>query len=227
MYKTVYRRGESRFVEKKSEFITYVDFVRTKAAAEAFIADVKERYPDATHHCSAYIVHKDRSVQKYDDDGEPQKTAGPPILEVLKRNDLTNVVCVVTRYFGGTLLGAGGLIRAYSTGAAEAVNDAVVVTMYPAVDITFRYDYTDHGSIENYMMQNGFPILDTVYTDRVEVTTTVYQNGRDAWIHYLNDATSGEVVIVEENETERAVYRGELLYNGKGYRQKNYEGEIE
>ncbi len=213
MYKTVYRQGTSRLVEKKSEFIGRVDFCRTKEAAEAFIAGLREREKDATHHCTAYILGEDGTVQKYDDDGEPQKTAGPPILEVLKRNDLRNVVCVVTRYFGGTLLGAGGLIRAYSTAASEALVDAKVVEMHPAVDITFRYPYAAHGAIENHMRDDGYPILDPIFLDKVQVKTTVYAAGRDALIAYLMDATSGEVVIVKEENTERPVYKGSMLVN--------------
>ena len=103
MYKTVYREGKVSLIEKKSEFIGRVAFVKTKEAAEAFIQKIRDEGKDATHHCTAYIINEDQSIQKYDDDGEPQKTAGPPILDVLKRNGLTNVVCVVTRYFGGTL----------------------------------------------------------------------------------------------------------------------------
>nr|WP_296154829.1 YigZ family protein [uncultured Peptoniphilus sp.] len=225
MYKTVYREGEKSLIEKKSEFIGRVGFVKTKVAAEAFIQNIRDEGKDATHHCSAYIINEDQSIQKYDDDGEPQKTAGPPILDVLKRNGLTNVVCVVTRYFGGTLLGAGGLIRAYSSAASAALEDAVVVEMHKALDITFTYDYTEHGSIENYMMQNGYPIIDTVFTDRVQVTTTVYESGYEALKNYLLDATSGTVVFEKEDLTERAVLNGKLLYEGKSYDQRHYKGE--
>lgn len=217
MYKTVYREGESRLVEKKSEFIARVTSVETKEAAEAFIAQIRSRDKDATHHCSAYIIHEDRSVQKYDDDGEPQKTAGPPILEVLKRNELTNVVCVVTRYFGGTLLGAGGLIRAYSTAASEAVKEGLVVEMMETTDMDFQYDYGDHGAIENHMIQHGYPVMDTIYGERVSVTTTMYRSGREAFITYLNDATSGRVDILREEETMRPRHEGALLYKGKRY----------
>lgn len=225
MYKTVYREGKVSLIEKKSEFIGRIAFVKTKEAAEAFIQKIRDEGKDATHHCTAYIINEDQSIQKYDDDGEPQKTAGPPILDVLKRNGLTNVVCVVTRYFGGTLLGAGGLIRAYSSVASAALDDAVVVEMHKALDITFTYDYTEHGSIENYMMQNGYPIIDTVFTDRVQVTTTVYETGYESFKNYLLDATSGTVHIEKENPTERAVLDGKLLYEGKSYDQRLYKGE--
>lgn len=225
MYKTVYREGKVSLIEKKSEFIGRVAFVKTKEAAEAFIQKIRDEGKDATHHCTAYIINEDQSIQKYDDDGEPQKTAGPPILDVLKRNGLTNVVCVVTRYFGGTLLGAGGLIRAYSSAASAALDDAVVVEMHKALDITFTYDYTEHGSIENHMMQNGYPIIGTVFTDRVQVTTTVYEIGYEPFKNYLLDATSGTVHIEKENPTERAVLDGKLLYEGKSYDQRLYKGE--
>ena len=225
MYKTVYREGQISLIEKKSEFIGRVAFVKTKEGAEAYIQNIRDSGKDATHHCTAYIINEDQSIQKYDDDGEPQKTAGPPILDVLKRNGLTNVVCVVTRYFGGTLLGAGGLIRAYSSAASAALDDAVVVEMHKALDITFTYDYTEHGSIENYMMQNGYPIIDTVYTDRVQMTTTVYESGYEAFKGYLLDVTSGTVTIEKVDGTERAVLDGKLLYEGKSYNQRQYEGE--
>ncbi|MEJ8786009.1 YigZ family protein [Peptoniphilus sp. HCN-40583] len=227
MYKTVYRKGESRLIEKKSEFIGRVAYAETKEAAEAFIAAIREKEKDATHNCTAYIIGEEGLIQKYDDDGEPQKTAGPPILEVLKRNDLRNVVCVVTRYFGGTLLGAGGLIRAYSTATSEALIDAKVVEMHEAVDITFRYAYTAHGTIENYMRERGYPLLDSAFSDQVQVTTTVYLSGKDAFESYLKDATSGEVDIIEEKETERPVYEGKLLVDDVAYEQFIYGGNDE
>lgn len=227
MYKTVYRRGESRLIEKKSEFIGRVAFAKTKEAAEAFILEIKEKERAATHNCSAYIIGEEGAIQKYDDDGEPQKTAGPPILEVLKRNDLRNVVCVSTRYFGGTLLGAGGLIRAYSTSASEALDDAKIVEMHRAVDIRFRYAYTAHGTIENYMRERGYPVLNSAFSDQVEVTTTVYEVGKEAFLSYLQDATSGEVYIIEEKETERPVYEGKMLVDDVAYEQEFYGGKDE
>ena len=227
MYKTVYRKGESRRIEKKSEFIGRVAYAATKEAAEEFIRSIREREKDATHNCTAYIIGEEGLIQKYDDDGEPQKTAGPPILEVLKRNDLRNVVCVVTRYFGGTLLGAGGLIRAYSSAASDALIDAKIVEMHEAVDITFSYSYTAHGAIENYMREQGYPIIDSAFSDQVQVMTTVYKSGKEAFESYLQDATSGEVVITEEKETDRPVYENKMLVGDGAYDQLLYGGNDE
>ena len=137
------------------------------------------------------------------------------------------MVCVVTRYFGGTLLGAGGLIRAYSTATSEALIDAKIVEMHEAVDITFRYAYTAHGTIENYMRERGYPLLDSAFSDQVQVTTTVYLSGKDAFKSYLQDATSGEVDIIEEKETERPVYEGKLLVDDVAYEQFIYGGNDE
>lgn len=219
MYKTVLREGRSRLEEKKSEFLGYVSHVRSKEEAEAVIAHMRKAYPDARHHCSAYIMGAGGIVQKYDDDGEPQKTAGPPILEVLKRNGLENVVCVVTRYFGGTLLGAGGLIRAYSTAASLAVEEAVVVEMHAALDLRIRYDYTFHGALENFLMQYGYPVFDAEFTDQVALSTTLLAENEDALLEKLTDLTAGDVYIVEKKATERPVRDGFLLYNKQKYKQ--------
>ncbi len=126
-YFTVKGSATSEFQEKKSTFIGYIKRVNTEEEAKNFVNEIKSMHKEATHNVYAYIVGENKGIQRYSDDGEPQGTAGIPVLEVIKKNDLTDVAVVVTRYFGGILLGGGGLIRAYSKGASSAIEEAGVV----------------------------------------------------------------------------------------------------
>ncbi|MHC0553109.1 YigZ family protein [Salinicoccus sp. CNSTN-B1] len=154
-------------VINKSRFITYIARTDTEEAAKAFIASIKAEHRDATHNCSAYIITKSAMIQKADDDGEPSGTAGVPILEVLKREALYNVTVVVTRYFGGIKLGAGGLIRAYSGAAAKAVEAAGKVIEIDVVPCRVTMDYTYTSRFEHTIADTDIEIKDISYTDKV------------------------------------------------------------
>ena len=145
-YKTIARRCEARFIEKKSEFIGYLCPVQTEEQAVAFIEEIRAMHRKATHNCYAYIL-RENNAARHSDDGEPGGTAGVPIYEVLRKEGLTDVCCVVTRYFGGVLLGAGGLVRAYTKGAKDAVDAAQIKCMAEAVKLAVTVDYGLYGRL--------------------------------------------------------------------------------
>lgn len=221
MYKTILRESIYEEEVKKSKFIAYLAPVQSKEEAEDYILSIKDKHKDARHNCSAYIIGEEGLIQKYDDDGEPQKTAGPPILDVLKNKELKNVVCVVTRYFGGILLGAGGLIRAYSGACTEAVNKSKIVTMESFEKIRFTYDYTCHGSIENYLLNHGYPMEEQEFLDKVTISTYVGQKNKDTFIETINDKTSGNLEVVSKEEIILPTYESKLLWKGNLYKQGN------
>lgn len=169
MYKTVFIDSSDEFIEKKSRFIGYAFRVESEDEALDKINSIKNKHKDATHNCSAYIIGEDKLIQRYNDDGEPSGTAGIPILEVLKKEDLTNICVVVTRYFGGVLLGAGGLVRAYTKGAKIALDASNVVEIKDFEKLSISYEYTFHGAINNYLLKNGYKIVEEKFTDKVEL----------------------------------------------------------
>jgi len=147
-YFTIKDEASAEFEERKSVFIGYAKRVKTEEEAKEFVAKIKTMHKQATHNCSAYIVGENKGIQRYSDDGEPQGTAGIPILEVIKKNDLTDIAIVVTRYFGGILLGAGGLVRAYSKGASEAIKVGGIVEKVKGLEIKAKLDYDLLGKIQ-------------------------------------------------------------------------------
>lgn len=151
----------------KSNFIGHIARTSTDEEAKAFITQIKEKYKDATHNCSAYIIGESALIQRADDDGEPSGTAGVPMLEVLKREGLYNTTVVVTRYFGGIKLGAGGLIRAYARSTSEAVKAAGKVYLVMMHPVTIIVDYTYTSAIEHYFETHNIQLADTGYTDKV------------------------------------------------------------
>lgn len=221
MYHTVLNKSKYEEEIKKSRFIAYVAPVSSREEAENYILSIKDKHKDARHNCSAYIVGMSSEIQKYDDDGEPQKTAGPPILEVLKKNNLSNIVCVVTRYFGGTLLGAGGLIRAYSSACSGALEKNKIVKMQEFIKLSIEYDYIHHGVLENYFLTNGYPAEEIQFSEKVTVTTYVGAGNLDKFLENLNDKTSAQHEVLSEEAVLMPVWENQLLVGEKTYRQ-NY-----
>lgn len=166
-YKTLLGYGEDEIIIEKSRFIGYATPIENEEEAIAFIEKIKSRHKGATHNVPAYIVGENNEIQRYSDDGEPSGTAGIPTLEVLKKEDLRNVAVVVTRYFGGVKLGAGGLVRAYTKGAKIGLDAAKIVTkrLYELVHV--KLDYTLLGKIQNEILQHGYLIKETQYDDFV------------------------------------------------------------
>ncbi|MDE7447169.1 MAG: YigZ family protein [Lachnospiraceae bacterium] len=167
-YKVVYQKGYGEYEEKRSRFIASVASVSSEEEATAFIDSVRKKYYDARHHCSAFIIGRNKELTRCSDDGEPSGTAGKPILEVLLGAGVTNAVAVVTRYFGGTLLGTGGLVRAYTQAAKEGIENAGIGTMRYKTEMTIEIDYTDVGKVQYFLGNRKIEISQSRYTDKVE-----------------------------------------------------------
>ncbi|CDZ74657.1 Hypothetical protein ING2D1G_0474 [Peptoniphilus sp. ING2-D1G] len=211
MYKSVLKDGSDEFIEKKSRFIGYGFKVQTEEEALEKIDNIKKIHRDATHNCSAYIIGEDKMIQRYNDDGEPSGTAGVPMLEVLKKEDLTDVCIVVTRYFGGILLGAGGLVRAYSKGAKIAIDSSVIVNMVEYEKLSINYDYTHHGTINNYLMNNNYKILREEFLE--SVTVEIHNKKDDkSLIDELMDITAGTVKIKKIKDEILPCKDGKIIY---------------
>ncbi|WP_346887934.1 YigZ family protein [Clostridium sp. UBA1056] len=199
-YFTVKGSATSEFQEKKSTFIGYIKRVNTEEEAKDFVNEIKSMHKEATHNVYAYIVGENKGIQRYSDDGEPQGTAGIPVLEVIKKNDLTDVVVVVTRYFGGILLGGGGLIRAYSKGASTAIEEAGIVEKVRGLNLRFTLDYDLIGKIQYLCGTKNWHIEDTIYTDKVELLLFSETENKKIIIAAFIEATNGKVTIFEEDE---------------------------
>lgn len=200
-----YKSAKTEIVIKKSRFLSFIKRTESEEEAKAFIANIKKEHKAATHNCSAYIVGKSALIQKADDDGEPQGTAGVPILEVLKKEELYNVTVVVTRYYGGIKLGAGGLIRAYSQGASSAVQAAGRAVEVPVIPLTVTLDYTFTSKFEHFLGTTDASIVSQDYTDKVSYVIHVKEKGADEIVNTLREITSnsfyyeaGDIIIAEE-----------------------------
>ena len=169
LHKTVYVGNEAEIIEKKSRFIATVRPVKTEEEALSFIESMKKKYWNATHNCFAYVIGERSQIQRCSDDGEPSGTAGKPMLDVLLGEDIHDVVVVVTRYFGGTLLGTGGLVRAYGSSVKAGLEASTVIVKLHGARICVKTDYTGLGKIQYILGQQGIMIMNSVYTDRVEL----------------------------------------------------------
>ncbi|MBB3112939.1 putative YigZ family protein [Paenibacillus phyllosphaerae] len=194
-YKTLRMQGQKEIVIKKSRFIGYGKPVQSEEEAIAFIEEIKKLNWNATHNCSAYMIGERDEIQKQSDDGEPSGTAGKPILEVIKNQGLKNVVIVVTRYFGGIMLGAGGLIRAYTDGAVAATEAAEGIVQVLHREVIVDVDYTWYGKLENELHGRGVRVGGTEFTDRVVVTCLPEAPEAEKFAAWMTDLTQGQAVI--------------------------------
>lgn len=186
--------GEGRYEDRKSKFIGEIFPVETPEDAVAKINEVKAKYRDARHHCYAYII-REGNYMRYSDDGEPQGTAGMPILDVLRREDITNVCCVVTRYFGGVLLGTGGLVRAYTKSAQLGLEAAGVNQMSRYCVLLITCPYSLLSVVQNILPQHDCMVEETDYAADVTLTVTLPEGGEAALAAALRDATSASVDV--------------------------------
>ena len=210
-YKEVYQGGSGEIVEKKSRFIATVEHVETEQDAVDFIQRMRKKYYDARHNCFAYVIGKKQEIQRCSDDGEPSQTAGKPMLDILLREDLHNVVVVVTRYFGGILLGTGGLVHAYQKATQEGLADATIIEKKEGVKLTIQTDYNGVGKLQYLFATNQIEIIDTQYTDQVEQTIMVPLDKKETLVKEITDTTSGQAEISEGKPVEYAFVKGELL----------------
>ena len=190
-YKTVEFESADEFIEKKSRFIGYVKPVKTQEEAVSFINEIKSKHWDATHNVYAYVL-KENNIQRYSDDGEPSGTAGVPVLDVILKNGLVDVCVVVTRYFGGTLLGAGGLVRAYSHGSKIAVEAGGIITMAPCSVLTVSVNYSFYDSLNILLNDFGANIENTEFADKITVTFSLKQEKVTSLNDKLIDQSNGQ-----------------------------------
>lgn len=191
--------AESEFVEKKSHFITHARPVTTAAEAESFVAEIKRRYPDARHHCWAYRVH-DPFGERYSDDGEPQGTAGSPMLGVLQKQDIEDVCVVVVRYFGGILLGASGLTRAYSRGCADGVEKVGRSYKCPARVLTLEIPYDRLSAVERRLEHQTYELMDKIYHSAVTLTLAMPVEECEPFKNVLTELSGGKIILREGEE---------------------------
>lgn len=209
-YKTVYCGGEAELIEKKSRFIATVKPVKSEEEAIAFIESLKKKYWNATHNCSAYVIGEHFQVQRCSDDGEPGGTAGKPMLDVLLGEEIHDVAVVVTRYFGGTLLGTGGLVRAYSGSVQAGLAASRVITKQYGQRISIRTDYTGLGKIQYILGQQGFAILNSVYTDKVELEVLLPKEQIQTVQAEIREGTNGQAKIKLQETCYFANIDGEM-----------------
>ena len=199
-YRVVYQAGSGEYEEKKSRFIANVVPVSSEEDAMAFIDSIRKKYYDARHNCTAFIIGRNRELTRCSDDGEPSGTAGKPILEVLLSEGVTNVAVVVTRYFGGTLLGTGGLVRAYTQATKEGLADAGIATMRYGKELTIGIDYTDVGKIQYILGSRQIEIAQSRYTENVEFDIRIPAEAVGALTKELTEATAARARIETTGE---------------------------
>ncbi|MEM1502924.1 YigZ family protein [Domibacillus sp. 8LH] len=204
-YKTVKTAGTHEIVIQKSRFIAHTARVESAEEAIAFIDQIKKQHWNATHNCSAYMIGEHDHIQKANDDGEPSGTAGLPILEVIKKRELKDTAIVVTRYFGGIKLGAGGLIRAYGKAASEGLNAAGIVERRLMKVMTASIDYTWLGKIENELRASIYELKEIRYAEGVEVDVFVEEGQADTFCGWITELTNGQAAFKE----------GDVLYMEK------------
>ena len=195
IYKTTAENGTASYEIQKSRFIAYTSHVETEAEARDFVTAIKKKHFDARHNCSAWVLGADSSQQKSNDDGEPGGTAGNPILEAIKQHGLTNVVVVVTRYFGGIKLGAGGLIRAYSHTASLGLEATPCLEVKPFCLMEAEMDYSLLGTVENWIRNEELRTGETAYLDKVTVRLLVEPADCEAISTELTNLTAAQCKI--------------------------------
>lgn len=198
--KTVYEGGEGEITEKKSRFIATVCPVHSEQEALAFIEKMKKKYWDARHNCYAYILGENQTCMRSSDDGEPQGTAGHPMLDVLAGEKLYDVAVVVTRYFGGVLLGTGGLVRAYSKAVQEGLKNSILMEKKRGIPVILETDYTGLGKLQYLTASRQIIVLDTLYEDCVKMKILLDPEQTAAFQGEVMDATSGKAVWQEQEE---------------------------
>ncbi|MEH7235753.1 YigZ family protein [Bacillus sp. JJ1562] len=196
-YYTVKGYGEHEINIQKSRFIAYIDRATTEEEAQEFIQKIKKQNWDATHNCSAYLIGENDQIQKANDDGEPSGTAGVPILEVLKKKHLKDTVVVITRYFGGIKLGAGGLIRAYGKSTSEGLQATGIVERKLMRVMHTKIDYTWLGKVENELRSSVYQIKEIKYIDAVEIETYVEESQTPQFTEWMTELTNGQAEISE------------------------------
>lgn len=210
-YKTVYEGGSDEIVEKKSRFIADVKPVHSEEEALEFLEGIRKKYWDARHHCFAYVIGERSQIQRCSDDGEPNGTAGKPMLDVILGEELHDTVVVVTRYFGGTLLGTGGLVRAYQGATKAGIEASTIITKCWGRKLRIGTDYTGLGKIQYILGQRGLSILDTIYTEKVLIEVLVPQEEVEKVKAEITEGTGAQAQIEEGDECYFAEMNKEIM----------------
>lgn len=210
-YKIIYKGGIGETEVRKSKFIATIAPANTEEEAISFIDQMKKKYYDASHNCTAYVIGMNNEITRFNDDGEPSQTAGLPMLDALLGEGLHNVVAVVTRYFGGTLLGTGGLVRAYSDATKEGVKNCLIIEKQKGIQTHLKIDYTSLGKTQYLLSEAHIPIVDTNYTDVVEMTYIAPISQVDTIKNQLMEATNGTIEITPKKEVYFSNDLGNLI----------------
>lgn len=210
-YRILYEGGEGEIVEKRSRFIATIRPVESEDEAVSFIAEMKKKYWDATHNCSAFTVGENFEISRCSDDGEPAQTAGRPMLDVLLGEEIHNVCAVVTRYFGGTLLGTGGLVRAYSGAVQEGLKNCVILEKKLAEKLELKTDYSDLGKIQYILAEQGITVLGSEYSDTVVLTALAPLSEAQGLKKKLTEGTGGRCLIELLDKVYFGVSGGETV----------------
>lgn len=214
-YKTIYQGNVGEIIEKKSRFIATVRFVENEEEAVAFIGEMKKKYWNATHNCFAYVIGEHRETVRCSDDGEPSGTAGKPMLDVLLGQELYNTAVVVTRYFGGTLLGTGGLVRAYAKAVQEGLAQSKIIEKQYGAMIEIETDYNEIGKIQYFVGERKLPILNSEYTDKVKMQVLVPVAEIEKFQGDLIETTNGKVEGKIVEKLYYAILDGQVLMGEK------------
>ena len=210
-YRAVYEGKTGEIVEKKSRFIATVFSVESEEEALEIVAKMKKKYWDARHNCYAYVIGDNNQVQRFSDDGEPSQTAGKPILDVLLAEQIHNVLVVVTRYFGGTLLGTGGLVRAYSKATKMGLDNSVLVDKVFGTELKIRLDYSGTQKVKHIISQLGVYTIDTLYTDVVEEIVVASDEKLESLKEQIKEVTNGKAEFEVINSGYFAIKDNEVI----------------
>ncbi len=192
-YRMLKNYADTYFIEKKSRFISYAKPIYSENEALQFLGTIRKKHYDATHNCYAFIIGESMNIQRSSDDGEPSGTAGIPILEVLKKEGITNSIIVITRYFGGIMLGAGGLIRAYTEGAVKGIEAAGTVMVKPFAVYQLKMDYGFLSKLQHEISKKGYIIANTEYLENITMQVLTSLELKDALIDDIAQWTNGNI----------------------------------
>ena len=209
--KIIYTGGEGEIVEKKSRFIATLRPVQTEAEAIAFIGEMKKKYWDARHNCSAFVIGKNQEISRCSDDGEPSQTAGRPMLDVLLKEEIHNAAVVVTRYFGGVLLGPGGLVRAYQKAVQAGLNGSVILDIQPGQKLAVHTDYNGLGKIQYLLGKAKISIIEVEYTDQVIIHAMIPLELKEQIRKKITEGTNGTAMFEWQESVNFAVLEGEVI----------------
>lgn len=212
--KILIEAGVGEYEEKKSKFIAHLKKIDSEDDAITYINELKKEYWDARHNCYAFILGNRNEVQRFSDDGEPGGTAGKPILDVIAGSGIHNIVMVVTRYFGGVLLGTGGLVRAYQKSSIDAIEKSIVIDKMSGVRINVTTDYTGIGKLQYLVVTLEATEMNTEYGENVIMDVIVPTQNYEKFVESITEATSGKAVIEKIDDVSYGVYEGKVYFVG-------------